>query len=1720
MRHSLSYLFIYVLVLIPISLSAQQSRDTALLCTFGNKATTNWGDDDYNQVIFIALPSEAKAPFYVRIYDPDCYGALDEANGTWNTVTDFRVYGGAGTYTNPNARSVSPQEGLRSGNLLKGQLFGNEARFDQQWFVLGPFSPTEGEIIGNEILFKLVIEGKEGDDGNLYDLQISQSETVFSPYPNARLFAYEFTFQLPPEENRVMQIQLLPESTVTQLALYNFDSDKLNSLTLRIPQNPPIVLDASGDNTWAVTRVDVSEMEQNFSVNFGKTSFGNNDIVFYAEDQNGRPIPLQYPLPIVHFQQVETEIKREHECNTIFFDASASTDPNGDLLDYIWDFGDGAQAAGVRVSHTYTKSGDYPVMLTVIDNSGAICAIANDVVSININTPPIADAGPNLTGCPNETIRFNGTRSVDPDGAIISYEWDFGDGESGRGATPIHAYRMPGMYTVTLTVTDNSATSCNVSSDQITVNVNSPPVANAGPDQTVGTTTVVFDGTASYDPDNPGGMTGNALIYTWDFGDGSPGKQGPTPFHTYQKPGQYIVTLTVQDRSGTECNISTDTMILTINQSPKANAGTDLVGCAGKPITFDGSRSVDADGSVVEYQWDFGDGNIGEGPKPTHSYERPGTYNATLSVVDNTATLNSRDTDVVTVTINHPPMADAGIDKIVCENSQVVFDGSNSFDLDGHITRYVWDFGDGSKGEGVRPVHVYTKPGKYPVKLTVYDNSNTGCGFSSDEVTITVNQIPVANAGADQTVCSSTVTFDGTKSVDPDGIITQYLWDFGDGAKGSGPRPTHVYPDEGTYLVTLTVKDDSGTNCNSHSDVMTVVINKAPVADAGPDQIVCTGSPVAFNGIGSTDSDGAIQKYMWDFGDGTPQVSGAQATHTYQKSGNYRVILTVTDNSGTSCQNTIDDLIVRVNNPPVAEAGTDKRGCVDEAIPFDGSASYDPDGEIRRYIWDFGDGSPTVESVSPAHVYASPGTYTATLTVYDNSGTTCNSDTDKIVVVINEMPIAEAGEDIHTCNTTVTFDGSRSVDPDGGKLSYHWDFGDGYTGSGPRPTHTYRQPGVYPVTLTVTDDSGTRCNNNFDNLTVFINQPPIADAGEDQVVCLTDIVAFNGSKSVDPDDGVLNYVWDFGDGSPPKSGVVSPIHQYQKGGIYTVTLTVTDDSGVACNTSIDKVTVQVAEAPSADAGPDQTVCANTQVKFDGSKSRDLDGQVNAFYWDFGDGNTGGGMNPTHVYNRAGIYTVTLTITGDEVGNCTNSDTDVMTVTVHEAPTAVAGEDQVGCVGERLVFDASLSKAASPIETYLWDFGDGTQQNGIMVNHAYTKPGTYTVNLTVQDNSGTECNQTSDKLTVIINNPPVANAGEDIKICINDPVKFDGTASVDRDGFITSYEWDFGDGNKGRGVNTIHIYKQPGVYTASLTIRDNSNVACNVANDTRVITVNQPPVAQIGDEQQTVCVGESVQFNGTSSQDADGQITKYEWDFGDGNKGNGENTSHIYKNPGTYQATLRVIDDSGVYCSVGTASTTIIVNQPPIAEAGADKIACPNETLYFDGAQSTDLDGRIVRYEWDFGDGTRGNQIKTSHEYLEPGTYTVTLTVTDDSGTECATATDQLTVIINEPPLAAVTLDDITACVGCAHDEVYFDASPSKDREGGRLSFQWDFGDGTKGVGMRPTHTYTEPGVYNVTLTVIDDSGTKCNYSTINITVNANRAPTPDIQIRSDAGSKP
>ena len=148
-----------------------------------------------------------------------------------------------------------------------------------------------------------------------------------------------------------------------------------------------------------------------------------------------------------------------------------------------------------------------------------------------VNAPPVAEAGPDRHVAIGEVISFDAGASHDPDGSLIAYAWDFGDGARGDGRLVQYAYHRSGVYRVGLTVRDNSATNTNTASDSLTVVVNEPPVAEAGPDQTVSSSEVHFDGTGSRDPD------GTLAAYAWDFGDGGSGS-GPTPGTCLQDPRQ------------------------------------------------------------------------------------------------------------------------------------------------------------------------------------------------------------------------------------------------------------------------------------------------------------------------------------------------------------------------------------------------------------------------------------------------------------------------------------------------------------------------------------------------------------------------------------------------------------------------------------------------------------------------------------------------------------------------------------------------------------------------------------------------------------------------------------------------------------------------------------------------------------------------------------------------------------------------------------------------------------------------------------------------------------------------------------------------------------------------------------------------------------------------------------------------------------------------------
>ena len=533
--------------------------------------------------------------------------------------------------------------------------------------------------------------------------------------------------------------------------------------------------------------------------------------------------------------------------------------------------------------------------------------------------------------------------------------------------------------------------------------------------------------------------------------------------------------------------------------------------------------------------------------------------------------------------------------------------------------------------------------------------------------------------------------------------------------------------------------------------------------------------------------------------------------------------------------------------------------------------------------------------------YAAPGLHSARLTVTDDSGAPNATAQDDVTVRINHQPVANAGHDLLSSSTTVELDGSASADGDGDALVYGWDFGDGSPpAGGAKVTHTYAEGGTYPVVLTVDDGTGLRNAKATAAVTVRIDRPPVADAGGNRAVCSGDVVVLDGSRSRDPEGGLLRYHWDFGDGTG--ADVVNPTKTYERGGSYPVSLTVEDDSGFPANRHTDRVLVRVDEGPVAVAGPPQTACAGAAVRFDGSGSRAPGGVISRFGWNFGDGSTGGGERPSHVFAKPGDYRVVLTATTDQSGRCPNSSSGETSVKVVEAPSVrIAAPDSVA-VGAEAVLDGSGSTVASGRVTgWAWDFGDGTTAQGPVVRHAFAKSGSYLATLTLSTEGGASaCSSVSAQHAILANAAPVADAGGDRAVAIDEEVLFDGSRSRDEDGGIIAYAWDFGDGDTASGVNARHRFRKGGRYAVKLTVTDNAGLPNSQATDTAVVVVNEPPLPVIA-APEAACPGESLAFSAAASRDPDGTIAGYAWSFGDGQGTEGPEARHAYDRTGPLRA---------------------------------------------------------------------------------------------------------------------------------------------------------------------------------------------------------------------------
>ena len=491
------------------------------------------------------------------------------------------------------------------------------------------------------------------------------------------------------------------------------------------------MLNQSGSRVQRIVAIELFDSD-----NDGSNNITEIEALTFPGDSNDFPPPTNQPPTANANGPYSGTVD-----SAVLFDGSGSSDADGSIVSYSWDFGDGGSATGVSPSHIYTSTGTFNVSLTVTDDGG-LSDTAGTSATIGLgNQTPIADPNGPYSGTVGTTIGFDGSGSSDPDGSIVAYSWDFGDGNSGTGINPTHSYAIVGVYNVTLSVVDDAgATDSAGTTASIAEIPNQPPTANAnGPYSTTVGVSLSFDGSASFDPD------GTILRYDWDFGDDTSAiDAGPSPSHSYGASGNFSVTLTVFDDAGATAMDSTSVSVGNVsNQAPVADANGPYTGTLDSAVQFDGSASFDPDGTIVSYAWDFGDGNSGSGVNPSHSYTVDGQFSVSLSVTDNTGA-SASDITLATIGVgNQPPTADANGPYNGSVGVAIQFDGTGSADPDGNQLSYAWNFGDGNSGTGPNPSHSYTTAGVYNVSLTVTDSAGASDSSMTTATVIAITEPPI-----------------------------------------------------------------------------------------------------------------------------------------------------------------------------------------------------------------------------------------------------------------------------------------------------------------------------------------------------------------------------------------------------------------------------------------------------------------------------------------------------------------------------------------------------------------------------------------------------------------------------------------------------------------------------------------------------------------------------------------------------------------------------------------------------------------------------------------------------------------------------------------------------------------------------------------------------------------------------------------------------------------
>jgi len=496
-----------------------------------------------------------------------------------------------------------------------------------------------------------------------------------------------------------------------------------------------------------------------------------------------------------------------------------------------------------------------------------------------------------------------------------------------------------------------------------------------------------------------------------------------------------------------------------------------------------------------------------------------------------------------------------------------------------------------------------------------------------------------------------------------------------------------------------------------------------------------------------------IISYEWNFGDGQKETSSIVA-HTYDETGTYNVVLTVTkvdQKTGEEGQDTYKTLVSIAKQALSANIDASvEKGTAPLIVEFDASKSSDPSGEIKKYEWDLNDdGDFEEEGVKIEHTFKKTGKYTIKLRVENLLGD--YEVAEKVIDVVKEdkptatIKVSNNNEDFQI-GVDYVFRAEDESAPGGNIMKYEWDFGDGSKVERSRTmSHKYDKEGSFEIILTLTDEDG---NEGEVKKKIAIGHPKSAPKADIKASATSGpvplIVNFDASGSTDPDNNIVEYKWDF-DGDGAYDGYGKNIsYTYEKNGTYKAMLTVEDADGnddqASVNISAEEQGIKaVLKTDKIDGNVPLTIA------FDASGSTYPGKKITSYTWDFGDGTSPkiSGSTITHKFDKIGSFKVTVTVKGED----NLQDSTEVNITVREVPLTACFRSVFysGHAPFITSFDPSCSQGT--VGTYLWDFGDGQTSSEVKPTHTFTDPGEYSVKLEITDLDNTVANIVQ-KITVL------------------------------------------------------------------------------------------------------------------------------------------------------------------------------------------------------------------------------------------------------------------------------------------------------------------------------------------------------------------------------------